>query len=292
MSEHLELSFFGRQADDGQIDLYDAGRCVTGLGRTVAILAEFYQSGRIIVQAPSSAPQINLFAPKRGSFTLDVSANVAGALISVPFVLYLNYVFQQWIPGNNAEQGRKLERLRNRLAVQEARSETLEKILLAKASQGDLGIQLEQVRKFIEARDTEHAVLRSITARSFAEVFRPIGRSADFATVAAPDLRAYGGIIDKQGVDELDMDIADEDMSEVRAVVTAFSTNSKTGVALSPEMGRGFRFSAKSMGKIGAEDDFSWSQYRALPVFMTGRFYRFFDGSIKRLEVVAVERSE
>ena len=48
----------------------------------------------------------------------------------------------------------------------------------------------------------------------------------------------------------------------------------------------------EQMGKLGEEDDFSWSQFRQRPVRMTGRFFYFFDGSIKRLEVTAVERIE
>ena len=46
------------------------------------------------------------------------------------------------------------------------------------------------------------------------------------------------------------------------------------------------------MGKLSEQDDFSWSQYQQKPVRMTGRFYRFYDKSIKRLEVTAVERIE
>jgi hypothetical protein len=59
---------------------------------------------------------------------------------------------------------------------------------------------------------------------------------------------------------------------------------------MSNQLGRGFRFHFGQMGKLGKEDDFSWSQYTQRDIAMTGRFYRFHDGTIKRLEVTAVER--
>lgn len=102
----------------------------------------------------------------------------------------------------------------------------------------------------------------------------------------------YIGCVNKEVVDSLESDVPDDKITSVSAIVESFSRKSKKGIAFSNELGRGFRFSSTSMGKLGKEDDFSWSQYKQEEIVMTGRFYYFFDGSIKRLEVFSVEKEQ
>ncbi len=289
--DDLQISFFGRTADYGELDLYDAGRSLVGLSRTLAVLGEYYRSGRIIVQAPTAQAEINLRAPRKGSFTLDVAANLTATLISVPFVVYLTYLFGQWLPGGKADQDAKIERLRRRLEVQEAKSDSLEQALRQRDSMDSIATDVAAVREFLASRQTEHDVLRSIVASSFVQIFRPIGRSADVAIVTGSRPGTYIGAVDRESVAQLETEVADAGLSEVVATVTAFSRSSKRGTAMSSELGRGFRFHYGALGKLGKEDDFSWSQYRQRDLKMTGRYYKFFDGKIKHFEVVAVERT-
>lgn len=276
MADDLNLTFYGRQADQGQLNLYDAGRSVTGLGRTLSVLSEYCLTGRIIVQAPSARSEINLRSTRQGSFTLDVAANVFGGVIGAPFILYVTYLFKQWLPGNSEQQQRQIDRLRQRLEIAEVRSEALQQAIQARDNQAEVADELRIIRDAVIDRQNEHDVLRSITAGSFREIFRPIGRSADLAIIYSDRPGAFAGSLNANGLAQLDSDIPDDETVELSAIVTAFSRNSKTGIAMSRSLGRGFRFHYGALGPLGREDDFSWSQYRQREIVMRGRFYRFF----------------
>lgn len=295
MADSLRLEFFGRDADAHELDLYDAGRSIEGLGRTVAILAHYYQTGKIIHQAPSAAPRISLRAPQQGSFIFDVGVNAVGAIVGgivlVPITFWLTQIMGQWLPGGTAADRARVQRLENRLAAQEARADGLEAALARRDQIAHIEGDVAAVKRYIADHRNELDVLRSITSNSFVDIFRPIGRSADFVAMYGEPRGAYVGVVDAAAVQQIQAEMRDDDVSIVSAVVSSFSRSSKSGVAFSSGLGRGFRFHYGSSGKLDPEDDFSWSQFTQKPIVMEGVFYRFFDGSVKRLEVFNVERS-
>ena len=290
--DSLRLQFFGKLARRNEIDLYDGGRAIEGLGRTVSILSHYYQTGKIISQAPSSRASVNLRPPQAGSFIIEVIVNATGAIVAAPVIIYLNQVFGQWLPGGSAADKARVKRLESQLAIQGERLDGLQRALENREKLDELTTEVKEVRRFIAANQIEHDVLRSITSTSFNDIYRPIGRSADYALIHGNLPGAYAGVVDQEAVAQLETEIPDDHTSEVVAIVDAFARRSKRGTAFSKVLGRGFRFHYGQMGKLGEEDDFSWSQFRQRPVRMTGRFFYFFDGSIKRLEVTAVERIE
>ena len=286
----LRLEFYGGLADRHELDLYDAGRSIEGLGRTVSILAHYFQTGIVISQAPRSQAYVSLRTPIAGSFVVEVAIAVVGGAISAPIVLYLNHVFGQWLPGGRAADQSRIQRLQAELTIQGERLDGLQKAIAQRDRVDEIASQLDEVKQFIASNKTEHDVIRSITSNSFADIYRPIGRSAEYAAMYGDSPGAYAGVVDKPTVDLLETEIPDPQITQVIAVVDAFARKSKRGTAFSKQMGRGFRFHYGQMGKLGEQDDFSWSQYEQKPLLMTGRFYYFFDGSIKRLEVIGVER--
>lgn len=288
----LRLEFYGGMATRHELDLYDAGRSIEGLGRTVSILAHYLQTGKVISQAPASKAYVSLRAPQAGSFIVEVMVGVTAATISVPITLYLTHIFNQWLPGGSAADKARIARLQAESAIQRERLDGLQRAIDQRDKMDQVSNDLAQLRAFIEVNQKEHDVMRSITSNSFLDIYRPIGRSATHAVAYGDAPGAYAGVVDEPTVALLDTEIADPDVSVVIATVDAFARKSKRGTAFSKHLGRGFRFHYGQMGKLSEQDDFSWSQYQQKPVRMTGRFYRFYDKSIKRLEVTAVERIE
>lgn len=289
-SGSLRLEFYGGIAKEHQLDLYDAGRSIEGLGRTISILAHFYQTQNVLSQAPYSKAIVNLRAPRAGSVILDVVAGVTSSVIAAPIVLYLNQVMTQWMPGGSAADKARIKRLEGELATQGERLNGLQAAIEQRDRIEEVAADVRTVRTFIAENQREHDVMRSITSNSFSDIYRPIGRSADYALLYGDSPGAYTGVVDAETVAQLESEIPDPNITHVMATVDAFARNSKRGTAFSKNLGRGFRFHYGQMGKLGEQDDFSWSQYHQKPLLMTGRFYRFFDGSIKRFEVTAVER--
>jgi hypothetical protein len=286
----IRLEFYGGTARGHQIDLYDAGRSIEGLGRTLAILAHYYENQKVLSQAPYSSAIVNLRAPRAGSVVIEVVVAVAGSVISAPIVLYLNHVMGQWLPGGSAADKSRIKNLQAQLEIQGERLDGLQRAIDQRDRTDELADQVREVQQFITRNQNEHDVMRSIASNSFSDIYRPVGRSADFAVVYGDAPGAYTGVADPAAVAQLQSEVPDPKLSVVAATVDAFARKSKRGTAFSKQLGRGFRFHYGQMGKLGEQDDFSWSQYEQQPLLMTGRFYRFFDGSIKRLEVVAVER--
>lgn len=288
----LRLEFYGGMAARHELDLYDAGRSIEGLGRTVSILAHYLQTGKVISQAPASKAYVSLRAPQAGSFIVEVLVGVTTATITIPITLYLTHMFNQWLPGGSAADQARIARLQAESAIQQERLDGLQRAIEQRDRVDQVSNEVAQLRAFIEANQKEHDVMRSITSNSFLDIYRPIGRSATHAVTYGDYPGAYAGVVDEPTVALLDTEIADPDVSVVIATVDAFARKSKRGTAFSKHLGRGFRFHYGQMGKLGEQDDFSWSQYQQKPLRMTGRFYRFYDKSIKRLEVMSVERIE
>jgi hypothetical protein len=288
----LRLEFYGGMATRHELDLYDAGRSIEGLGRTVSILAHYLQTGKVISQAPASKAYVSLRPPQSGSFVIEVLVGVTSATLAVPITLYITHVFNQWLPGGSAADKARIARLQSEIAIQRERLDGLERAIDQRDRVDEVSQEVEQLKSFVKENQKEHDVIRSITSNSFLDIYRPIGRSATHAVAYGDRPGAYAGVVDEPTVALLDTEIADADITTVAATVDAFSRKSKRGTAFSAELGRGFRFHYGQMGKLGSQDDFSWSQYQQKPVLMTGRFHRFYDKSIKRLEVTAVQRME
>lgn len=291
MSEStIRLEFYGGLARDHQLDLYDAGRSIEGLGRTLSILGHFYENQKVLSKAPFSTASIVLNAPRSGSFINEVMVSVATTVLTVPVGFYLTYVMRQWLPGGAAADASRILKLKHALELEQERTTGLNAALKARDKIEELEGDLQEVKRFIRRYQAEHDVMRSISANSFIDIYRPIGRSADYALMYTNSAGGYTGVVDQTAVAQLDTEIADESISVVAATVDGFTRSSKRGTAFSKQLGRGFRFHYGQMGKLGSQDDFSWSQFEQQPLLMTGRFYKFFDGSIKRLEVTAVQR--
>lgn len=288
----IRLEFYGGIAREHQLDLYDAGRSIEGLGRTLSILAHFYQTQKVLSQSPYSQAIVNLKTPRPGSVVIEVVVGVTSSVIAAPIVLYLNQIMGKWMPGGVEADKARIRNLEAELRAQGERMSGLEEAITQRDRLEAVAAQLREVQAFIAANQNEHDVMRSITSNSFTDIYRPIGRSADFALLYGDEPGAYTGVADAATVAQLETEIADPEMTVVVATVDAFARKSKRGTAFSKRLGRGFRFHYGQLGRLGEQDDFSWSQYHQKPLRMTGRFYRFFDGSIKRLEVTAVERLE
>lgn len=281
---YFELSYFGRSADMGRLDMYDATASFYGFSRTIAILGHFYSTGIINAHAPRSEVQVFIQTSEPGSYKQMIVAVALGAVIGTPLTTFINRVIDSWIPSHDPQLQQVIELLeennrimRNNLNLPEHRNEKEER-------------DQNNADEFIEQNVEKINVLRSITASSFKDIFRPIGRSADFVGISVGRDRTPIGAVNERALRLIESDRPEDDVSVVIGVVSSFSRSSKTGVAFSQDIGRGFRFEYKADGKLPPEDDFSWSQFYQRPIRMNGRFVLFFDGKIKKLIVYSVER--
>ena len=65
----FELSYFGEDADDHEIDLYDVSQALIGFQRSLAITTHLILNGKIITQAPAlKGAQIFAFPSEEGSW--------------------------------------------------------------------------------------------------------------------------------------------------------------------------------------------------------------------------------
>jgi hypothetical protein len=276
------LDYYGRDADRARLDLYDASISYYGFARTLAIIGHYYATGEIIAHAPKAEIQIFLTPPEEGSFRQTVIAGVVGAVIAAPFTTFVGELVKTWVPGNDAE-------LKKIVQLLEAQNKLLQG-LQPKPSTSSPGQAI--VHNHIETHQTEMDVLRSITSNSFRNTFRPIGRSADVVSITKDQERTPITNVNQGLLDLMSFDQVDEEIVEIKARVNAFSRSSNTGIAFSEEISRGFRFEYKGEGKLPREDIFSYSQYYGREIYLTGRFVRFFDGTIKKFLVFRARKSD
>ena len=276
------LTYFGRDADQARLDLYDASISYYGFARTLAIVGHYYVTGEIIAHAPKSKVQIYLTPPEEGSFKQNVIAGVVGAVISAPFTTFFGELAKQWVPGNDAELKKIVELL-------EKQNRTLEGAHKAPAPAGDGD---GAAKNHIENNKNKMDVLRSITSNSFRKTFRPVGRSCDVVAITTDEKRKPIGAVNERSLALMDTDKLDEEIIEIEVTVNAFSRSSKTGIAWSENTGRGFRFEYNGDGQLPREDIFSYSQYYGRKIILVGRFVRFFDDTIKKFLVLRAARIE
>lgn len=273
------LFFDGGLAAEGRLDLYDASQSYYGFARVLAILGHYYGHGEIIAQAPFADVELYLSASEPGSFRQTVLAGTVSAVIAAPFITFVDYTVRSWLPPSdpNTKQIIQLLEEQNRILQHQ------HGLAVSKTNE-------QAVRSFNHSHQTEIDVLRSVTANSFRKIFRPVGRSAHYGgLLAGPDDRPIG-VLDENGVQLMETDFPDQETQEVVGIVNSFSRSSKTGIAFSNQIGRGFRFEYVGETELKRRDIFSWSQYYGREIKMSGRFVRFFDKTIKRFDVFSAEK--
>lgn len=284
----LSLIYYGGDADDHRLDLYDASHSIEGLSRTLAILGHYYLTQRTIYKAPNSEMRLYLVPPEEGSFKQSVIVAVASTLIAVPFTVFATRVMESWVPPSSdpalirvvellEEQNRMLRKqlgLPNEVTEKEAKQEEL-------------------TQKFIKENEKDLLTIRSVTSQSFKKTFRPI------ETGSAKQVGLIGGLGDKPKIvvdpdilGRIEADEVDKKDVMVMGVVNAFSRGSKTGSVFSRDYMANIRVEYAIDGRLARGDDFSWSQLSGKPIRMYGRFVRYFDGKVKKMLVYNVERVE
>ncbi len=281
---HFVLSYYGGAADNHRLDLYDASASFYGFARTVAILGHYYSTGKLIAQAPSSSVKVYLEATEEGSVRQMISAAAIGAIVSTPLTVFITRTLDTWIPAPDSQSQQIIELLQEQ-----------NRLLASQHGQGADSSEAKDAEsvadEFIENHEDEISVLRSITSGSFKDIFRPVGRSVENVGIASGRTETPIGVVNQRSLSLIQADKADEEVISLLAVVNSFSRSSKTGVVFSKDFGRGFRIEYSNKEPLTSEDDFSWSQYYQKPVRLRGRFFRFFDGSIKKFIVYGIERA-
>ena len=278
------LFFDGGLAAEGRLDLYDASQSYYGLARVLAILGHYYGHGKIIGQAPSADMELYLSSVQEGSFKQTILAGTVGAVMAAPFVSFVDYTVKSWLPSPDSD----IKKIVNLLEEQNQilRSQRG----LSKDKTPDEKANENTIKDFNHEHRTEIDVLRSVTANSFRKIFRPVGRSAHFGGILAGPTDTPIGVLDAAGVQLMETDFPDNTQQRVVGVVNSFSRSSKTGIAFSQQIGRGFRFEYVGETELKRRDIFSWSQYYGLEIAMLGTFVRFFDKTIKRFDVISAEK--
>jgi hypothetical protein len=228
------LFFDGGLAADGRLDLYDASQSYYGLARVLAILGHYYGHGEIIAQAPFADVELYLAASGEGSFKQTVLAGTVGAVIAAPFVSFVDHTVKSWLPPPDTDTKKIVQLL-----------EEQNRLLRGQHLVAQTGIDKSSekvVKDFNRAHQPEIDVLRSVTATSFRKIFRPVGRSAHFGGILAGETEAPIGVLDAEGVALMETDFPDSTVQTVVGIVNSFSRSSKTGIAFSNQLKRGFRF--------------------------------------------------
>lgn len=278
--ELVSLRFEGLDADDGRLDLYDASISNYGLARTIDILGHYYQTGRIIAHAPRSEVRVYIYAPGEGSFLQSVGAAVLATVMAVPFNIFIQRVIEDWVPSPDPQMQQVIDLLReqNRILRTERGLPVDFTPEAARANEVMSGV--------LENRNDELQVLRSITANSFKDIFRPIGRSADYVSITTGNSREPITAIDSRAVLLIESERRDPELRRLIGVVNSFSRSSKAGIIFPKELGRGVPFVEMNEGRLPPQDNYSWSQYTRKSIELTGQYVYWFDGRIKKFLVL------
>lgn len=286
---NISIVYYGLLADKNMLDLYDASNSYYGLARTLAIIGHYWATGDIISIAPRSAMPIYILPAEEGSFkqvlAVGVLATVLGNLASVPFVFFATRMMEHWVPADPDPQKQRIIELleeQNRLLRKDQK-------LPANATVKEKE-HVARIDDFLQKNDKDVQVIRSVTSNSFKTIFRPIGKSANYVGVIGGIPSPPRVVVDAPTLAKIEADEVDDNDRIILGVVNSFSRGSKTGVVWSNDFRTSFRIEYTVKGKLPTQDDFSWSQFRQRPIRMTGRFVRFFDGSVKKFLVFHVER--
>ena len=284
MAETISLIFSGLEADENRLDLYDASISNYGLARVVSILGHYYVTGKIIQHAPKSDVRVYIHPPEDGSFKQTIAAAAIGGIIAVPPTVFITRTIDSWVPNPDPQMEQVIDLLQEQNKLlrqqQDLPKEPTEEELRDK----------ETVDDFLEKNQGEVQVIRSITANSFKDIFRPVGRSAGHVGITYGELNQPLTAINPRAVDLIESERRDQEEVVLVGVVNSFSRSSKTGIVFSRKMDRGVPIADVGAGKLPPGDDYSWSQYAQEPIEMTGTYVYWFDGRIKRFLVESTRR--
>ncbi len=284
---YFQLAFFGGDADKNRVDMYDASASFYGFSRTIAILGHYYSTGKVNAHAPKSEVSVFLETSEDGSFKQTVMAAAVSAVVSTPLAVFITRAMDTWIPAPDSETQQIIDLLKeqNELLKRQSSSSTTPEQSAEKMKQ-----EVKKADEFITSNRDQLDVLRSVTANSFKDIFRPVGKSVGIVGITSGETRFPIGAVNPRALSLIEADRPDEEYIFIVGVVNSFSRSSKSGVMFAPDLGRGFRFEFRTSKKLPPEDDFSWSQYYQRPIRVSGRFVRFFDGKIKKFLADHVER--
>lgn len=280
---YFQLTYHGSDADNHRIGMQEASASFYGFSRTIAILGHYYSTGKINAHAPKSEIKIYLETSEDGSFKQTIAAAALGAIVATPLSVFITRAIDSWIPSPDPQTQQIINLLKeqNELLLKQSKAPSDDKNKVE---------QIEKANKFIEQSGDNIQVIRSITANSFKDIFRPVGSTAEYVGITAGPSKTPIGAVNSRALSLIEADRPDEEHIFVVGTVTSFSRGSKTGVMFSQDLGRGFRFEFRNSSKLPPEDEFSWSQYYQRPIRVSGRFVRFFDGRIKKFLVDHVEK--
>ncbi len=279
MEVPISLTFSGIDADEGKLDLYDASISNYGLARVVSVLGHYYQTGKIISQAPRSEVKVYLYPPEEGSFKQTVAASIIGGVVATSFSTFFNRTLDSWFPNPDPQMEQVIELLKEKNQLLRQRDGLGPDPSPEEMTDDDIMSEL------LENNNNEFLVLRSITANSFKDVFRPIGRSAEYVGITTGSHKKPLAAINPNAVALIESERRDPNERIVVGVVNSFSRSSKTGYIFSREIGRGLPIKDIRKEKLPPQDDYSWSQYTRRPIEMVGTYVHWFDGSVKKFLV-------
>jgi hypothetical protein len=282
--EIFSMTFHGDIAEEGRLDLYDLSISQYGLARNLAILGHFYQTGKVIAHAPKSTAQIFALPYEEGSFKSNVAAGVVATMLTAPFTLFVSHIWNKWIPAPDPQMQQVIELL------QEQNELLREEQGLPPQKTDAEGAAEHEVEEFLKDHEEEELVIRSITANSFRDMFRPIGKSAHYVSLTAGKTRSPIGAVDPAAVNLIVSETVDPDSHTIEGVVNSFSRSSKTGIIFSQALGRGIQFADIAAAKLPRRDNYSWSQFTGKPIRLTGTYVYWFDGRVKRFLVEKSKR--
>jgi hypothetical protein len=280
----VSIAFYGGDADRSVLNVYDYSRSLYGLARTTAILAEFYKSGRIIHKAPASSVDFFVSAAEQGSFKQSLHAAIVGGICVATFDTFLNRAVDKWLPSPD-----KTEELL--LAEERKQTALLEQLLAERHPDTE---DAQDADAFIAAHEKEMTVLRSITANSFVDIFRPVGRTAEYSRIFTGESKEHlpSKIVTPSTAAIIESDRLDTTLRTINARVTGFTRGTKRGVCFSDKLGHGFNFEYRGKeDKLPVRDIFSWSQYEQEDIILEGNFVYFFDGEIKKMIVYYADKA-
>lgn len=285
MEESLfQLTFDGGLAAEGTLDFYDASISNYGLARTLAIVGHYYSTGEIIAQAPRSGAKVFITVPEDGSFKQTIIAATVAGVIAAPFTVFASRILEDWIPKSEDPQ------LKQIIELLKEQNEILRKEHGLPPDQTENEKQQSAiVDEHVRRNADEIQVLRSVTSNSFRNIFRPVGRSARTLAITSGPYQRPIRSADPSVVARIESERIDQDTIIIHGIVNSFSRSSKTGVMMSDDLGRGFRFQYEHPERLPREDIFSWSQYYGREIRVTGRFVRFYDGNIKKMLIYSAE---
>jgi hypothetical protein len=94
----MSLVYYGRDADQNRLDLYDASNSYYGFARTLALVGHYYVTQEFITKAPHSVIRLYVVPPEEGLFKQTVITAVAAGVIAAPFSVFAQRLIESCDP--------------------------------------------------------------------------------------------------------------------------------------------------------------------------------------------------